>query len=173
MYVDTALHFQEPEPANVTKAAVDSFAAQVARTVGYTPGAELDTIVERLGGKIESDSWDVNSGSGSLEVLPGQDPRFIIRLPYFAGNVRNRFTVAHELGHFFLHSGGGAKAIKIAREGSDRCEWEANWFAAGFLLPADRFRQDWSTCRSIPRLANQYLVSQSVIEIRLKTLGLA
>ncbi|MEN3942514.1 ImmA/IrrE family metallo-endopeptidase [Prosthecobacter sp. SYSU 5D2] len=162
----------EPIPANATKAAVDTYAGQVADALGYKPGINLDDLVARLGGRVEHDAWELSEGSGSLEVFPDGKPAFIIRLPYFAGRLRNRFTIAHELGHYFLHSNGGKNPIRIFREGSDRCEWEANWFAAGFLLPAGRFREDWTRLRSISGLADLYQVSQAVIEIRLKTLAL-
>lgn len=165
--------YSHPMPANVTKAAVDKFAEQVANALGYSPGIDLDLLVTKLGGRVEHDSWELNEGSGSLEVQPGCHPAFIIRLPYVAGRLRNRFTIAHELGHYFLHSDGGKTAIRIFREGSDRCEWEANWFAAGFLLPAKRFREDWKKSPSVSGIAELYQVSQAVIEIRLKTLGLA
>lgn len=151
---------------------MDTYAGQVATALGYEPGADLDELVAQLGGRVEHDAWELSEGSGSLEVRPGKLPSFIIRLPYFAGRLRNRFTIAHELGHYFLHSDGGKKPIRILREGSDRCEWEANWFAAGFLLPENRFRQDWTEYPNISTQADRYQVSQAVIEIRLKTLGL-
>ncbi len=53
------------------------------------------------------------------------------------GNGRDRFTVAHELGHFFLHTG-----IPMARAASDSSikpfrlsEPQANQFAAELLMP--------------------------------------
>lgn len=58
---------------------------------------------------------------------------------------RQRFTVAHELGHYFLHRdllhvGGEIKDRYILKaEGvSDEKEEEANQFAAAFLMPFDK-----------------------------------
>lgn len=164
----------EPQPAHLQKSVVETIAQKVAEKLGYIPGSDLQPYVERLGGKLEYDSWDTDDGSGSLEVTPGSTPVFIIRLPAFTGNLRNRFTIAHELGHYFLHSGGGKKAIRVAREGSNRVEWEANWFAAAFLLPASQFQKDWADGgKSIPYIVYKYQVSEAVVEIRLKSLGLA
>lgn len=58
------------------------------------------------------------------------------------GNGRDRFTIAHELGHFFLHSN---VTLTLAREDAipkhipSYCdpEWQANTFASEFLMPHD------------------------------------
>lgn len=164
--------FDEPAPANLTKQAVDKFAGEVANKLGYSPGTDLESIVNSIGGQIQYGTWD-NKEDGSLEVYPGSQPAFIIRLASFTGNLRNRFTIAHELGHYFLHSGGGKKAIRVARADSGRLEWEANWFAAAFLLPADQFKKDWASygC-SVARIVSVYKVSEAVVEIRRDNLGL-
>lgn len=173
MSANSSLDFVAPSPANLAKLAVDGLAEQVARKLGYTPGAELEPFVRSLGGEIRYDSWGNQEDGGSLEVYPDQTPAFIIRLAAFAGNLRNRFTVAHELGHYFLHSGGGKKRICVARAGTGRLEWEANWFAAAFLLPAEQFKCDWNKYgKSVARMVSVYKVSEAVVEIRLETLGL-
>lgn len=59
-----------------------------------------------------------------------------------AGNGRDRFTIAHELGHFFLHHN---VPLDFAREDSPyqkvpayrNPEWQANTFASEFLMPHD------------------------------------
>ncbi len=168
-----AIKFQDPKPCLLSKDTVDQVAAKIARTVGYEPGADLEKIVEKLGGKLLSQAWDEATEGGSLEVYPGKKPRFLLRISPFAGALRNRFTIAHELGHYFLHSGVGTKPIKVMREGSDRVEWEANWFAAGFLLPATRFKSDWRKAKGdIGRLIHLYQVSGFAIELRQEYLGL-
>jgi Zn-dependent peptidase ImmA (M78 family) len=169
-----AAAFIDPKPANLQKSVVDSIAEQVAAKLGYKPGDDLLQYVERLGGVVKFDDMDTDDGSGCLEVYPGEKPAFMIRLPAFTGNFRNRFTIAHELGHYFLHSGGGKSRIRIGREGSNRMEWEANWFAGAFLLPAKEFTQDWKKHQgSIPHIVHKYQVSEAVVEIRVKNLGLA
>lgn len=162
-----------PKPANVAKSAVDKFAEMAAAKLGYKPGDDLVPIIKRLGGEIRYDSWDDGEKAGSLEVYPGKKPAFLIRLSAFAGNLRNRFTIAHELGHYFLHSKGGKERISVARAGSGRIEWEANWFAGAFLLPAEQFKEDWKKhSHSVVRLASLYKVSEAVVEIRADNLSL-
>lgn len=55
------------------------------------------------------------------------------------GDLRARFTIAHELGHFVLHEGvalarGNAKDHKIYEDS----EWQANCFAAELLAPINQ-----------------------------------
>lgn len=58
------------------------------------------------------------------------------------GQPRGRFTAAHELGHWALHS--GLKPTMARSSGSStpayKCsEWQANQFAAALLMPFDFF----------------------------------
>lgn len=56
------------------------------------------------------------------------------------GNGRDRFTVAHELGHYLLHNEPGLARTMKARGSipAYRCsEWQANSFAGALLIPTD------------------------------------
>lgn len=93
--------------------------------------------------------------------------------------VRQRFSVAHELGHFVLHHHDQHfidYGVPAAVEGeTPGYNWEhergANQFAAELLMPADLIRSDAKTT-SLPRLARRYEVSQEAIGFRLANLGL-
>jgi Zn-dependent peptidase ImmA (M78 family)/DNA-binding XRE family transcriptional regulator len=91
--------------------------------------------------------------------------------------VRQRFSVAHELGHFVLHHADHhfidyADGIEGEAPGYD---WEheraANQFAAELLMPAEMVKKDARTT-SLPRLARRYDVSQEAMGFRLANLGL-
>lgn len=58
------------------------------------------------------------------------------------GNGRDRFTLAHELGHLFLHSGvtAYARQEKCQHKVYEDSEWQADTFAAEFLMPIDEAR---------------------------------
>ncbi len=163
----------KPIPTNLAKSTIAGFASKLSEKLGYQSASDLERIVQELGGEIRYENLGIEDSGGSLEVRPDKSPGFIIRLYSFAGTLRNRFTIAHELGHYFLHSEAGKKAIVVKREGSDRLEWEANWFAGAFLLPEERFRDDWKRYgHSATRMASVYQVSEAVVDIRLETLGL-
>lgn len=59
------------------------------------------------------------------------------------GNGRHRFTIAHELGHYFLHK----EDVKLARVSGgyvlkiyQNPEWQANTFASELLMPKKLIR---------------------------------
>lgn len=163
-----------PEPTNKPKAHVLKEAEAFAQRHGFLPGDRIEPLVARLGGEI--------TYLGSFESLEAEDgslsvygPRhFTIRVSAFTGVERDRFTIAHELGHYVLHSREGECPIQATRFGSTRVEWEANWFAAAFLMPADDFAE---TCRrhdyDSAIVAARYLVSPRAAETRMAALGLA
>jgi transcriptional regulator with XRE-family HTH domain len=93
--------------------------------------------------------------------------------------VRQRFSVAHELGHFVLHQSDQHfidYGVPAAVEGEvPGYNWEheraANEFAAELLMPAEMVKHDVGTT-SLARLARRYEVSQEAMGFRLANLGL-
>ncbi len=96
---------------------------------------------------------------------------------------RQRFTIAHELGHFLLHEGQEVHYDKgyrvslrseLSSAGTDVEEVEANFFAASLLMP-DRFlradpraeEMDLEDEKAVRALANAYGVSAVAMTHRL------
>jgi len=102
--------------------------------------------------------------------------------------LRQNFTLGHELGHYFLHqeilkeekgivdpdaSVEGAVALyRLDNETSQRIEREANSFASSLLMPADIVKRGWRTVGDVAELANIFRVSVVAMSIRLTELGL-
>lgn len=103
---------------------------------------------------------------------------------------RQRFTIAHELGHYVLHELGSGvvhvdKAFRVrlrdelSTQGTDVEEIEANTFAAELLMPAEFVRRDLDVSDPfdiedetvIKRLAGLYKVSPQALHLRLARLG--
>lgn len=101
---------------------------------------------------------------------------------------RQRFTIAHELGHYLLHKGTKVHFDEDFRidyrdatssEATKREEVEANGFAAALLMPQRILMRDWLRLepddKDIPdalaALAKRYRVSQKAMELRLVNLG--
>lgn len=86
--------------------------------------------------------------------------------------VRQRFTIAHELGHFLS----GHDDVKIIEDSFDKDtikEREANAFAAELLMPKDMLAVDMKNgSMNIPALAQRYSVSEQAMSIRLLQSGL-
>lgn len=158
-----------PEETGWTKRSIDDLAARVAKQLGYQPGAPLEPIIKELGGKVVVGTVPETGSTGYVEV-DGQG-KFVIALSPLPGEYRNRFTIAHELGHYILHSKIGEKPLFATRQAGSRAEWEANWFAAAFLMPADEFVKIWTESGgSVGRLINHFQVSGGAVEIRRDTL---
>jgi Zn-dependent peptidase ImmA (M78 family) len=166
--------------SNLTKGQIFSLAESIAKQLGFEPGDDIHKLVETIGGEVESRDTltEDPEKSGSLYVS-GPD-KFKIIVPAHTSLLRDRFTIAHELGHFVVHylwkrkNGGLDSDTMIAlRKGSDRVEWEANWFAAAFLMPAERFTETFrASGSSLAATASKFDVSTSAAEIRAKQLGL-
>ncbi|MEW8441818.1 MAG: ImmA/IrrE family metallo-endopeptidase [Candidatus Thiodiazotropha taylori] len=107
-------------------------------------------------------------------------------------NNRQRFTIAHELGHYFLHSVDNGKDDlfidkkvfhrgQSASEGTVRKEIEANRFAAELLMPRSMMKEavkeeggdiDLSDDVVIFNLSNLFCVSEQALTYRLTDLNI-
>ena len=120
---------------------------------------------------------DIETGKALIGVN-GAHPRY-----------RQRFTIAHECGHYLLHMGEtlhvdkerDALTVQFRDEdsskGEDDGEREANLFAAELLMPAKFLRKDLKEGEDLldedglKKLAQQYDVSVQALTFRLANLG--
>ncbi len=100
-----------------------------------------------------------------------------------------RFTKAHEIGHWVLHIDKAAldhpklfdyeADCIICRDGDDTwIERQANWYAAALLMPRQLFKQvaqehDLLKWKSLYRLAEHFGVTISALCIRMKQCGMS
>ena len=94
---------------------------------------------------------------------------------------RKRFTIAHELGHYFLHTDEEQEFVDghvFTRADAERYgqrELEANEFAGNLIMPESKVRELAAgeiTRDTILSLAKTFEVSQFAMATRLKNLGL-
>ena len=165
----TAPPYPPARPLNWSRDAVQKSAEGVAEAVHYKPGDDLRSVVEFLGGTLHyQDAADL-----AVSYIDVHGPfKFDIFLSPFASRRRDRFTIAHEIGHFVLHSDLGKVQLTASRENSNRAEWEANWFAANFLMPEKIFREKSAEGLSNAQLADCFDVSEAAIEVRKSSLGI-
>ncbi len=90
---------------------------------------------------------------------------------------RQRFTLAHEIGHAMLHKGESIIDYRATMDSPDpdnQKETQANQFAAHLLMPENDFVHVWRTrAGDVKRIAAYFGVSEPAASIRLKTLKLA
>jgi Zn-dependent peptidase ImmA (M78 family) len=150
---------------------------------------QVDRIATALGIKITLDEVDDNL-SGFL-LRDKRDGRNVIGANKAHPKNRQRFTVAHELGHFLLHEGElvhldeemGSFTVDfrdaVSSKGEDVNEKEANYFAAELLMPEKFLRQDLRGKRldlfddgeELQQLARKYKVSTQALTFRLTNLN--
>lgn len=88
--------------------------------------------------------------------------------------VRQRFTVAHELGHFALGHNDAPRDSGNFQSSGDPRERQANRFAAELLMPSSLVKQYYQNgvASSVEALANIFGVSKDAMGYRLINLGL-
>lgn len=148
------------------------------------PPVEVDDIARSLGARVVRDALEADL-SGVLHIVDGT-PRIAVNSAQ--SRARQRFTVAHELGHFVLH---GSQTFvdrhshfvfrrdQKAASGNDREEIQANMFAAEILMPRDWLLHDAGDVAfdmgdddALRELARRYGVSQLAMAFRIANLRL-
>ncbi|MCV7628622.1 ImmA/IrrE family metallo-endopeptidase [Micrococcus luteus] len=161
----------ETQPAGLSNKGVQDYARLVGEkySVWDDEGrADLRGLLDELGGRAI-----VQDGPESLHVY--EDSTFTIFLPEFTSARRDRFTIAHEIGHYFLHylyprrSGPGS----FGRGARNRAETEANVFASSLLMPEEHFRRIWDALGADAwKVARHFDVSPAAASVRAEVLGL-
>jgi Zn-dependent peptidase ImmA (M78 family) len=82
---------------------------------------------------------------------------------------RQRWTIAHEIGHFLLQHDsvffvGDNDELGVPTRMNDK---EADAFAANLLMPAEWLVKDWAAMKDIKTIARHYWVSDVAITYRL------
>ncbi|HEY0974639.1 MAG TPA: ImmA/IrrE family metallo-endopeptidase [Solimonas sp.] len=146
------------------------------------PPVDVAAIARGRGIDIRYEAFDDNVSG----VLVRQAGRSTIGVSSAQSEVRQRFTIAHELGHFLLHQGHELHVDKSfsvnwrrSKEGGDADpveieEVEANAFAACLLMPEEMLNArrdsmvfDLEDETEIQRLATQFKVSRQAMNFRL------
>lgn len=137
----------------------------------HAPPVPLDAICQGLGVEV---CYDEELAEGVAGVLDTTKEPARISVRHGDHPHRQRFTVAHEIGHLLLHDFGVAHRDTSFRDPVfGGVETQANQFAASLLMPAwmvyDQMRK---TARDEYQLAERFLVSEEAMHYRLKNLGL-
>jgi len=123
-----------PKPNFLPKTTIEEIAHAIAQKMGYEPGGDLLPLTQEIGGT----PFQPNQPAKSIRVLGPRNFQFQ-PLGATLSKERKAAALAHEIGHYVLHSQSGELPIERQTEGSDLIEQEANWFSAGFLIPIKKF----------------------------------
>ncbi|MCL6266588.1 ImmA/IrrE family metallo-endopeptidase [Flagellimonas myxillae] len=140
-------------------------------------------LAEKIGITIEEQDLD-DGVSGFLVRKDGAD---IIGVNKYHPEVRKRFTISHEIGHFKLHVEvplfvdyyKGSKLNRKNAGGNYRLEKQANTFAACLLMPKRlildelaKLDEELEYELKLYSLSKKFIVSKEAMDYRLKALGL-
>jgi len=136
----------------------------------------LGKLASELGLEVFQSTLPPNI-SGLIEPSPSSPSGYRIKLNRHDPNVRQRFTLAHEIAHFLLHRfeiGRGVFDDTMYRSNlSDRKEVEANRLAAQIIMPLDLVKREKSKLANLPmeevidNLARTFKVSREAMRIRI------
>ncbi|MCG6391419.1 ImmA/IrrE family metallo-endopeptidase [Vibrio fluvialis] len=138
-----------------------------------TSPLDVSSLTRVLGIKMLLEPMDgEESGSLTKDKKTGQWVMKVNSLHHFN---RQRFTIAHELGHFIKHSmqSENFEDASFFRNGEiNKMESEANLFAAELLMPEDEYHDFVkNTSKKVDDIAQHFLVSSMAVRIRAKQLG--
>lgn len=154
----------------------------------YTLPINVTKLAKEHGAKIVID--DLTSSHLSGFAFQKNNEK-IIGVNESESEERKRFTIAHELGHLFLHKNavnydqGGIMLFRDGHssEGTDLREVQANRFAAELLMPEPSIREDLAKEKTfdlmndsellrpfVSKMAKKYKVSEQAMSIRLAAL---
>ncbi len=131
----------------------------------------LEDIIHYLGYTIEEFEPDEDTDRVSGAVNHRQQTIYI---NHQDSPRRQMFTLAHEIGHIFLHRELEGSHVDYRDGAITPREQEANHFAAELLMPENHFRHTWMTWEGEPELvAATYGVSAEAVRVRADILKLA
>ena len=177
---------------------VEERAASMLRRYGRETGRKVTPPVEvdLIGGMLCGLRWeyDLIDDESTLAALYPES-QVVTLNELFADSFEevsgfDRFTKGHEVGHWVLHvtnpegstppldAGVDGERVFCRDDSEDWTERQADWFAAGLLMPEPHLKQavsqhrrmTWST---IERLSEEFDVSKEAMKVRLERLGLA
>ena len=168
---------------------IESEAARILRQHGlYSIPVDPVALANRSGIKVYNAKFSDDNLSGMI-AKRGDSVNVLVNQNDYPK--RKRFTIAHELGHHFLHllsidegefvDSEDEVKVDLFRDtesmtdpefAAKYIEVEANQFAAALLMPEEFIRQVYAETEDIEVMADFFEVSRLALENRLKQLGL-
>ncbi|OJD86989.1 ImmA/IrrE family metallo-endopeptidase [Bacillus anthracis] len=148
---------------------------------------DLESLVEKLGGTLSFTNTIEDDKEAKIEK---KEDSFEIYIDKNKPETRKRFSIAHEIGHLFLHMGYLLNPKKwestndyidsvYYRYGYNIEEYEANEFAAHLLMPNEEFQDvaqknfdDTLKKYNINEIASYFNVSEEAAITKGKFMGL-
>ena len=151
----------------------EALAATVLQNVGWNGSLPINpkAIAECYGIAVKNEV-SLMGGTNSGRCFKLGDGKVMIIVNPADSKARQNFTIAHELGHAFLHGCGTHDRSTDRVEVYKQKEAQANAFAAALLMPESPVRNAVELGKNLPELAELFQVSQTAMYVRLNHLGI-
>lgn len=185
---------RKPRKTGNTSRTVDRVARLLKKHSVSSPPVPVKEIAEREGIVVR---FQPLHGKGDVSaVLKRNNSGAVIGVNSAHSTTRQRFSIAHELGHFFLHTkeklfvdfGERLRMPpslqyrdSLSSQATNKEEIDANIFAANLLMPRSMIWKSFTSLLNenpeiepddaVQRLAGLFHVSQTAMEFRLLNLG--
>lgn len=147
---------------------IENLANKAIESVGsIEPPTPLNKIADKIGLKIVPFDFSKN-----ISAILKKDKK-IIGVNKNHSPQRQRFSIAHEIGHFLLNHDIQNDFVDNQFDKSSSMEREANVFASFLLMPTEWVKNKQKTVGlNIPAFAKDFKVSEQAMTIKLLELGL-
>ena len=170
----------------MTKSNIENKVSVILKNFGTEAPIPVQDIIDKLGIMVSYAASKDYSGI----LVRGEGGQILMGLNSDESFVRQRFTMAHELGHYFLdHSKSAFVDNKVMvnhrdcaenKKTHDKTEIDANYFAACLLMPKDSVEENFKQIAKnkifledhLGVLAEKYEVSKEAMKYRLINLDL-
>jgi Zn-dependent peptidase ImmA (M78 family) len=174
----------QTKTTGIQQATIEQITDSLLKAAGIAePPVDPSRVARHLGVRVQK----TDLGSDCSAALVRKGDTAVIGVHWAHAANRQRFSIAHELGHFQLHTGGTYvdKDIVVrfrndrSGSGTDGEERDANRFAAALLMPAKWLRDAiehqsfaFGDDSSLAELASHFEVSTQAMSFRLADLKL-
>jgi Zn-dependent peptidase ImmA (M78 family) len=163
-----------PDKSGFSIKSIYELGYMISQQLDYKPNGCLEKAIEKAGGSIwYREPWDFERDINKSVVIE-KTKKFTIYMSVYSSVNKDRFRVAHCLGHYILHYRMPDKTgtMTFNRIGEGRLEWEANWFAAGFLMPRLTFSRIFEALNGdLESISEYFNVNHAAVECRAKFLN--
>ena len=162
-----------------TKREARTHACELARKYDTVP-VPIRQIAKEMGVTVISHHLD-DDVSGFL-IVKDRKPVIVVNKRHHP--TRQRFTIAHELGHYQLHFQDSDEVFhrdELSGHGTSRMEIQANTYAGELLMPREEVERalgptvldafNETSSEQVEKVARKFGVSQHAMSIRLQQLG--
>lgn len=165
------INLSDEEIKNLSDDEIENIATKCREfwNVGLGAISNITLLLENNGAIISRGEIETNAVDAFSEWVQNDRPYIILGSDKKCG-VRSRFDLAHELGHLVLHR----NLSKLNKSNLKMIEYQANYFAGAFLMPAVTFVSDflYPSLDTFVALKEKWRTSIQAMIVRSANLGL-